>query len=69
MFAIRNGNVRTFLIQFRNSRSQMFFEIGALENVAIFTEKHLCWNLFLIKLQAEKHFPVNIANFLGTAFL
>ena len=48
MFAIRNGNVRTFLIQFRNSRSQMFFEIGALENVAIFTEKHLCWSLFLI---------------------
>ena len=69
MFAIRNGNVRTFLIQFKNSRSQMFFEIGALENVAIFTEKHLCWSLFLIKLQAEKHFPVNIANFLGIAFL
>ena len=47
----------------------MFFEIGALENVAIFTEKHLCWSLFLIKLQAEKHFRVNIANFLGIAFL
>ena len=27
---------------FRSSRSQMFFEIGALKNFAIFTGKHLC---------------------------
>ena len=28
------------------------------KNFAIFTEKHLCWSLFLIKLQAyfEEHF-------------
>ena len=37
---------------FRSSRSQMFFTIGVLKNFAIFTEKHLCWSLFLIKLQA-----------------
>ena len=30
----------------------MFFEIGVLRNFAIFTEKHLCWSLFLIKLLA-----------------
>ena len=27
-------------------------KIGALKNFAIFTGKHLCWSLFLIKLQA-----------------
>ena len=34
-----------------SSRSQMFFKIGVLKNCAIFTEKHLCWTLFLIKMQ------------------
>ena len=29
--------------------SQMLFKIGALKNFAIFTEKHLCWSLFLIR--------------------
>ena len=37
---------------YRSSRSQMFFKIGVLKNFAIFAEKHLCWSLFLIKLQA-----------------
>ena len=32
-------------------RSQMFFKIGVLKNFANFTRKHLCWNLFIIKLQ------------------
>ena len=36
----------------RSSRSQMFFKIGALKSFTIFTVKHLCWSLFLIKLQA-----------------
>ena len=31
---------------------QMFFEIGVLKNFAIFRGKHLCWSVFLIKLQA-----------------
>ena len=30
----------------------MFFEIGVLKNFANFAGKHLCWSLFLIKLQA-----------------
>ena len=34
-----------------NSRSQMFFETGALKNFAISTGKHLRWSLFLIRLQ------------------
>ena len=36
----------------RSSRSQMFFKIDVLKNFANFTGKHLCWSLFLIKLQA-----------------
>ena len=33
-------------------RSQMFLKRGVLKNFGIFT-KHLCWSLFLIKLQAQ----------------
>ena len=32
-------------------RSQMFFKIRVLKNLAIFTERHLRWSLFLIKLK------------------
>ena len=45
--------------QFTISRSycsQMFFKIHVLKNFAVFTEKHLCWSLFLIKLQAFRQF-------------
>ena len=35
----------------RSSRLQMFFKIGVLKNVPIFTWKFLCWSLFLITLQ------------------
>ena len=53
---------------YRNSRSQMFFKIIFLKNFAIFTGKHLCWSLCLIKLQTWGCFPVNIAKFLRTSF-
>ena len=33
----------------------MFFKIGVLKNLAISTGKHLCWSLFLIKLQPWRH--------------
>ena len=63
----------------RSSRSQMFFKIGILKNFSIITGKHLCWNLFLIKLQIWRSAAllkrdsnigvrVNIAKFLRTAF-
>ena len=64
----------------RNSLSQMFFKICVLKIFPVFTGKHLCWRLFLIKLQAfqtynfikmrlqHRCFPVNIAQFLRTAF-
>ena len=35
-----------------NSHSQRFFRDRCSENFSIFTEKHLCWSYFLIKLQA-----------------
>ena len=50
------------------SRWQMFFKKAALKNFVIFTGKHLCWNLFLTKLQVFRCFPVNIATFLRAAF-
>ena len=34
----------------RSSRSQMLLKIGVLKKFAIFTGKHLCWSLSLIKL-------------------
>ena len=37
----------------------MFFKIGVIKNFVIFRGKHLCWSLFLIKLQSY-NFPVNI---------
>ena len=52
----------------------MFSKVDVLKNLAIFTGKHLCWSLFLIKLEAFRSrkllkrdrntgfFPVNIAN-------
>ena len=41
-----------------SSRSQIFFEIGDLRLFAYFKGKHLCWILFLIKLQAWR--PANL---------
>ena len=56
-----------------------FFKIGVFK-ISVFTGKHLCWSFFLTKLQAwrsaillkrlqHRRCPVNIAEFLRTAFL
>ena len=45
----------------------MFFEMGVLKNFAVFTGKPLCWSLFLIKQQAFRCLPVNIAKSLRAA--
>ena len=39
----------------RRSCLQMFFKIGVLKNYIIFTQKHLCWDLFLRKLQRDSN--------------
>ena len=53
-----------------NSRSQMFYD--ALQNLAIFTGKHLCWRFFLInfikKRLQHRCFPANVAKCLSTVF-
>ena len=41
-----------YFLTVRSICSKMFFNIGVLKNFAIFTGKHLCWRLFLIRLQA-----------------
>ena len=41
------------LSSFRSSHSQMFFKISVLKNFGIFTGKHLCRSLFLIKCRPE----------------
>ena len=46
-----NGVFLVPLWNAKSSRSQMFFGIDVLKNFTRFTRKHLCWNLFLIKLQ------------------
>ena len=57
----------------RSSRSQMFFKIGVLKNVAIFTGKHLCWSLKACnsfkKRLLHTGFPVNIMKVLRMPFL
>ena len=46
----------------------MFFKIGVLTNFAIFTGKHLCWSLFLIKLETFNCFPENKVKFFVSSF-
>ena len=52
----------------KSSRSQMIFKIGVFKNFTILSGKHLCWSLFLIKLQAFRFFPVNIAKLIRSKF-
>ena len=70
-FDMKEMRISFFYIKatLRSSRLQMFSQKGALKNFTVFTEKHPCWSLFLIKLQAFisekklqcKCFPVNTA--------
>ena len=64
-------------VYFQKQSFGYVLQIGVLKNFANFTGKHLCWSLFLIKLQAGlkscnfikkriqgRCFPVNFAKFL-----
>ena len=68
IFAAAKASLVFIKNRHRSSHSQMFFKIGTLKNFAIFTGKHLTPSLFLIKLQAFRCFPVNIAKLLRVAF-
>ena len=62
-------------ISFRSSRPEVFCKKGVLKNFTKFTEKHLCQNLFSLKVAGLKKepwhrcFPVNFVKFLRTPFL
>ena len=69
---------RFFIIEFGSSYRRCSTKRAALKNLSIFTGKHLCLSLFLIRLhtcrpvtllkRGSRCFPVNIAKFLGTPF-
>ena len=44
----------------RSNRPEVFYKKGVLKNFAKFTGKHLCRNLFLIKLKAFSKISKNI---------
>ena len=64
----------------RNSRPEVFFKKGVLENLAKFKEKHFCWSLFFNKVTGLRSatlfkkgiptqvFLANFAKFLRTSF-
>ena len=56
---------------FKSRQKRCSIKKDVLENFALFTEKHLCWNLFLIKLQtwwSESVFLWILQNFKNTYF-
>ena len=60
-------------ITVKSSHRRRSIKNAVLRIFAIFTGKHLCWSLFLIKLTKKtlqhRRFPVNIAKFLRTSLL
>ena len=46
------------ILQVRKWRLQLFFKIGVLKNFTILTLKHLCSNLFLLKLHIFMQLPL-----------
>ena len=50
--------LKTMKSDCRSSRLQMFIKISVLKNFESFTGKHLCWSLFLTKLQSFKFFKM-----------
>ena len=76
---VKDSKYRFDFVIFRGSHRKYFIKklllTGLLKNLSIFTGKHLCWSLFLIKLRAFKNrlqhrcFPVTIAKFLRRTVL
>ena len=69
--------VRTFLVNFRSSRQEVFCKKSVLKNSVKFTGKHLCQSLFfnkslfstlLKKRFYRRCFSVNFVKFLRTPF-
>ena len=67
-------------VQFQKQPPKVFCKKGVLENFSSFTGKHLCWSLYLIKLQVfmpatllktlqHRYFHVKFTKFLRTLIL
>ena len=65
-------NVYLILLWFRSNRLYIFCKLGVPKNFAKFTEKYLCWSLFLKGLMTwnfikkriqHMYFPVNFEKF------
>ena len=74
----KNSFQVSFFIFFQKQPWEVFYKKAVIKNFAIFTGKHLCWDLFLLKLHLKacnfikkrlqpRCLPVNIAKFLKTA--
>ena len=76
------NNVKTKSSSEENKNRRCSVKNGVLKNFTVFTGKHLCWSLLLIKLQACNFVkketlaqvfcvftPVNFVKFLRTPFL
>ena len=46
------GSLAWHISEYKSSHQESSIKISVRKNFAIFTGKHLCWSLFLIKLQA-----------------
>ena len=65
------------VLSIKKQPPEVFVKKGVLENFANFTGKHLCWSLFLIKLQGSltkkrlqhRCFPVKFEKILRTPIL
>ena len=44
--------IQKFVLKIRSSHQRCSIKKAVLKNCSIFTGKHLCWSLFLIKVQA-----------------
>ena len=56
-------------VRCKSSHLQLFFKIGVLKYFAIFTGKHLCWNLLLINKTPTQVFSCEYYEIFKSSFL
>ena len=65
---IKTNMFQTISYVYLKSVKAATYKEAVIEKFAVFTRKHLCYSLFLIKIIQRRCFPVNIAKFRRTAF-
>ena len=56
-------SVSRYCLSVRTKHSQIFGKVHVLQNLVIFTGKHLCWSLFLIKLSGWRSSTLSKTDF------